>query len=382
MLFKDIKRRIKKIPISSVIEAWEPECLDGKCCFHEDENAGSFKYKDDSEKGGIFKCFCCGTTGDKVDFVVKHDGIDFKEAVLRIALKFGEIDKKTYEAESEHPAELGYKKVDFKPTKPVIEAERKHPNWLEYCYYVMNRRLGLKNEHREYLLSRGIEEDELENYFSIRKVDDYFFQRAREDYHINEVDFIGVPGFYYDNGKVTSRDLEGIAIPMRNAEGLATAIQVRKDKIEKGKEARYIFFSSSKKDGGCSCGAQVDIINPKYDGTYFITEGHFKAVQLHKHFKVSAISVQGVNNVEPLKTEIPALLKMHPIRRFIIAFDADMVHNPNVKKAARHLKKLLEVYEIPTGFMVWDEKYGKGADDVILNGNEQYFKFVKDLEED
>ena len=203
----------------------------------------------------------------------------------------------------------------------------------------------------------------------------------KERFGLIPEDFIGIPGFYLENGKIASKDIEGIAIPMHNAEGNITSLQVRRDKItDKKHGARYIFFSSSKLEQGCSSGAQVDIVNPDYSGSYFITEGHFKALELQKHFGVSAISVQGVNNVEPLKTEIPALLEKHLIRRFIIAYDADMVHNKNVKKAAMNLKDLLESFNIPTGFMIWDEQYGKGADDVILSGNTEHFKFVRNLE--
>ena len=383
MTFNEVKKRIKKIPISSVLEAWEPSCLEGKCCFHEDENAGSFKYKDDAKKGGVFTCFCCGITGDKTDFVAKHDNVDFKEATLRIATKFNIISNEDYEKMSEHPVAIEATKTEYKPAKKVNEAEKANERLLDIVYLTMALYFGLSDEHREYLLSRGIEEDQLKNYFSIRKADDLFFKKMEDIFHLKPCNFVGVPGFYKENGKLTSRDVEGIAIPMHNANGNITALQIRRDKIaDKKKCARYIFFSSSKLEQGCSCGAQVDIVNPDYEGTYFITEGHFKALELQKHFGVSAISVQGVNNMEPLKAEIPTLLAKHPIRRFIIAYDADMAHNKEVKKAAKKLKLLLESFNVPTGFMIWDEKYGKGADDVILNGNAKHFKFVKELKEE
>ena len=47
--FKEIKKSIEDIPISSILENWEPSTLEGKCCFHDDSNAGSFKYKDDNK---------------------------------------------------------------------------------------------------------------------------------------------------------------------------------------------------------------------------------------------------------------------------------------------------------------------------------------------
>ena len=51
MNIKEIKRRIKSIPVSDVLEAWEPDTLDGICCFHQDTNAGSFKYKNNTKNG-------------------------------------------------------------------------------------------------------------------------------------------------------------------------------------------------------------------------------------------------------------------------------------------------------------------------------------------
>lgn len=382
MNVKEIKRRIKKIPISDVLEAWEPSTLDGICCFHEDTNAGSFKYKNDSKKGGIYTCFVCGKTGDKIDFVMKHDGIDYNEAVLRIALKFDVIDETIYKQLSTNPTPVKYEKTTITKVKEIHEAKRSCDFLLDITYQAMREFFGLTEEHKKYLLDRGVKEENLRNYFSIRKADEYFFQTMDEIFHIHENDFIGIPGFYKEDGKIVSRDIEGIAIPMHNADGNIVAIQVRKDSVSEEKGARYIFFSSSKKEQGCSSGSRVDIVCPEYDGSYFVTEGHFKAMKLHEEFGLSAISVQGVNNIEPLKEEVPKLLEKHSIKRFIIAYDADMKHNPNVKKAAKKLQKLLESFDVPTGFMVWDEQYGKGADDVIENGHKDKFQFVHYLEEE
>lgn len=375
MDIRTIKNEVKKLPISSILEAFEPSTLKGKCCFHEDKNAGSFKYKDDSIKGGIFTCFCCGATGDKVDFVMKHDNVDFIEANLRIAARLGIIDEAEYKKKSKHPETQPLVKVQIKEVKKVQEAERKDEEYLNNHYLAMKNVLELSDEHKEYLLKRGITEDELDRFFSINgPVDNFFWTIMRYIEEMEPQDFIGVPGFYYNGRTTTSKDVKGIAIPLINSKGLITSIQIRKDKVE-GKEARYIFFSSSDTNLGCSCGAQVHVENPDKGDSVIITEGYFKAIELSKYFNSTVISVQGVNNTKILDTEIPELLKRRPIRRFVIAFDADMIENPNVKKAAKKLQKQLEKFNIPTGFMVWDEKYGKGADDVILAGNAEEFKF-------
>lgn len=50
------------------------------CPFHSERSA-SFKV---SESKGIFQCFGCGAHGDAIDFVMKHEGIAFHEAVQSI----------------------------------------------------------------------------------------------------------------------------------------------------------------------------------------------------------------------------------------------------------------------------------------------------------
>lgn len=380
MDIKSVKNQIKKIPISSVLEAWAPTTLEGICCFHEDNSPGAFQYKDREKDGGIFKCFCCGKGGNGLKFVMEHDGVDRKEASLRIATRFGIITEDEYKKESDTPTPQERTVVKIKQPKKVNEATRKNEEELDRVYRLLKEYSGLNQKHRQYLLDRGVHEEDLNNYFSLSRINGLFFLKLHDN-KLSREDVIGVPGFYLENGVLTSRDIEGIAIPMHNAEGLITAIQVRKDEVKK-KEARYVFFSSTGFEGGCSCGAQVDIIEPNKNGSIFITEGHFKAKELNRHFKTTTISVQGVNNTKQIDIEIPKLLKKRKIKRFIIAFDADMVHNKSVKKAALQLQKQLEKFDIPAGFMVWDEKFGKGADDVILSGNAKEFKFTRMLKEE
>ena len=379
--FKEIKKLIEEIPISSILEEWEPSTLQGKCCFHDDKENGSFKYKDDSKKGGIFTCFACGVQGDKVDFVMKHDGVDFKEANLRIAVKFGKITEEEYKKLSKNPVTQEIVKKEVKQVKKVKEAERHAPWALDMVYRAMKELLGLTEEHKAYLLSRGITETELDNYFSFKKLDGQFFKKMWEEKKIRPQDLIGVPGFYIRNGKLAAVEVTGIGIPLHNYEGDICAIQLRKDKV-KDKEARYIYFSSTGMEGGCGCGSPVEIVLPEKDGSIFITEGHFKARELSRHFGVTSISVQGVNNTKALDYEIPELLKMRTIRRFVIAYDADLIYKEGVRKAANKLKIQLEKYDIPVGYMIWDDKYGKGADDVIQNGHADKFSFVKELPEE
>lgn len=380
MKFSEIKGLTKDLPISSVIEAWDESAFNNKCPFHEDEHSGSFKFKDEPT-GGIYKCFVCESTGDKYEFVMKYDGVDFKEAVLRIALRFELISREEYLKHSKNPDKNNTsKKVQIRKVKKIQNAEKRPDKYLNDVYSAMKKVFGLNEDHKKYLLDRGVAESELNEYFSFGKFNEEFFYGMYREKGFLRNDFLGVPGFFLnEKGEVVGKEVEGIGIPMINSEGLITGVQLRRDKVE-GKSARYIFFSSTKENGGCSVGTLADVISSgKTKGSVFITEGHFKAVELKKHFGCTAISVQGVNNTACLDDEIKKMLEKTEIRRFVIAFDADMVHNRYVMKAALKLQKQLEKFDIPTGFMTWDEKFGKGCDDVIRNGNAQHFKFSKTI---
>lgn len=383
MNFVELKKSIEEIPISNILEAWDPDALKGICPFHEDKHGGSFKYKDQGKKGGMFNCFCCDAKGDKVDFVMKIDGVDFKEANLRIARKFEKISEEEYKKQSKNPTTVSPVKVDIVKAKKIQEVTRHSDERLNKIYSAMKEELGLNLNHKEYLLQRGVPESELNDYFSLYPLNEHFWARMKSR-GFDDKKFIGVPGFYVNStGKVEMKALYGIAIPISNSKGLITSIQVRRDHINltgEKKEARYKFLSSSGLNMGCSSGARVDVINPNKDGSIIITEGVFKAKEIARLYGITVISVQGVNNIKPLEEEIPELLKKREIRRFVIAYDADMQTNPNVKRAAKKLQKQLQLYEIPTGFMVWDEKFGKGADDAILAGHSSEFKFIKELD--
>lgn len=56
------------------------------CPFHADRHMGSFKV---SSRKNIYTCFSCGATGDAVDFLEKHEGLTFVEAIRWLGAKYG-----------------------------------------------------------------------------------------------------------------------------------------------------------------------------------------------------------------------------------------------------------------------------------------------------
>jgi len=62
--------------------------LDGGLCpFHDDRRPGSFKVNLDS---GAFKCFSCGASGgDIISFLMRRDGMGFRDALEALAVTWG-----------------------------------------------------------------------------------------------------------------------------------------------------------------------------------------------------------------------------------------------------------------------------------------------------
>ena len=71
------------------------------CCPFHDEKTPSFSITPDR---GIYKCFGCGKSGDSINFIMEHDGLNYIEAIRHLAQKYGiEIieDEQTDEQQAE-----------------------------------------------------------------------------------------------------------------------------------------------------------------------------------------------------------------------------------------------------------------------------------------
>ena len=59
----------------------------GRCPFHEDK-APSFSV---NEEKGVFYCFSCGASGDVFDFIMKLDGLSFRETAESLGMNSSEF---------------------------------------------------------------------------------------------------------------------------------------------------------------------------------------------------------------------------------------------------------------------------------------------------
>lgn len=388
--------RIHEVPISEVV-SMKMELIHsggqhkGLCPFHDDKTIGSFVV---TNKKGLFKCFSCSAGGDSIKFVAMHDGVNYVQSALKIGLALNMLSDREYESLSKRKIDQATvqnyerKALDKFQPNPVADDET-----LNYVYSIFRKgqtladsaEPTLSDEHRQLLQKRGLSEEDIERYGYFTMPNRYAMKgikialrRRGQDEDI----LLNVPGFYRDVAadKVTFSPIKGIGIPIRNVKGQIVGIQVRRDDKKEG-EQRYRWFSSAfadnddsnKFEGGSSPGSPLDIIYPSEvnSRTVFITEGHFKAVQLTKRYGCISISVQGVTSWKSVAEALKSISQSYPLKYVYIAFDADMAYNFAVslqsRKMSDDIKKNLDIQVV---YVQWDTRYGKGIDDMLMDGHE------------
>lgn len=323
------------------------------CPFHNDRTLGSFSI---SSQKDVFTCFSCGESGDGIDFVKKYLGVDFKTAVNDIYDRF---DSKKF--------------VDRKSVFKSGQKKGKHtsdlcPDDLDYLYRLLLSCATLSDGHKDYLLNRNLTESEItQRGFKSTNLDlKEFIHRLDKD-GVDRSILMDMPGFFMEDNQWKCNLYPGIFIPIYDLNGNISALQIRKDHVEKG--SRYVWLSSSfDTETGTSSGSPIDVnlIRTK-KRLLFITEGVFKSLAIARYLKCSCLSVQGVNNIRGIEEIIQRLHKVWPLSGICVAFDADKVHNSSVLKAQNTLiKRIKEVVDIPIQVINWDPGLGKGIDDYLI----------------
>lgn len=390
-----LKDRIRKLPLAEVIERTlsriperkgminDPRDVRFLCPFHDDHSGrhfGVYKTKYGNEN---YHCFVCGETGDCFKFVMSMMNCNFQQAVLFIAVDFGLITKEEFEEVTKNPLEFkprGETKYQARETNLVRMA---NIDKRDKVYSLIKELSPLSKEDREYLNSRSIDDKEINLYGYFTMPHEDVIPRLLEALKATPETLLGVPGFYWDKAENRLRmtEMDGIAIPIRNADRQIEALQVRfRGAVTKG--PRYKFLSSKftdfdrfreKFEKGCGPRSTVGVVYPyeidNLNKIVCITEGMFKATKFATAFKAIGLTVQGVTNT---KGVIPDLEKLKERFRWqakkpiiVLAFDMDMYENRQVFKATKKLEKELEQAGWTVRIAQWDERW-KGLDDFII----------------
>ena len=368
------------------------------CPYHSDKNDGNFHI---SNSKNIYKCFGCGESGDIISLVKNRFDCNFVDAVYILARDYGYISEADFDKRNvnfDENYEIIKKEKLAKKMEKIesIEAELASQDIIEKVYTIFSDLSPLSKSDYEYLkTTRGLGDERIKaTYFTMPYCTQGFMRKLGNklrEIGLTEEDLIGVPGFYFDEekGKIAFIGAKGIGIKVKNYDGRINRIQIRltKPKIDKktGKQLRYSWFSSAKKNLGCGSGSPVDISYPNiaYEdmkAVAFITEGKFKSEKINQVFDSVSISVQGITSwKDKILPEIKGISEKVNLKGVFLCYDADMSVNPQVYHQCKLMveNELGDYFPSEKIFMVtWDASLGKGIDDLIDNGNKNAVKKI------
>ncbi len=251
-------------------------------------------------------------------------------------------------------------------------------------------------------------------------------KRVMEKLDLNSL--VGVPGAYLDSrGHWTFHSMSGIVLPVFNMDGNICRLRIRMDyldlpvklqedrdgffyrdggdrvtvsmngpyKMVDGKrvfmdfashKGKYRNFSSYKEDDnlyrdgyicnvynkGCEAKNALTCIMDSTDNfsAVWIIEGEKKAIYSHEVIRQPFIGLPGVNDYARLEKKANGISVLETmwergVRTAIIAYDADRYHNDQVMLHMNSLSKMMQRHGFKVYIADWDEKDGKGLDDLL-----------------
>ena len=388
----------------------------------------SDKFSVNSDKN-LYYCFGCGCGGGAPKLYSEIYKVSYMDACLYLAYQAGDIDLEEYEEATQTSDGTAKIKNDeavfkkFEEREAEREVEVKAPVKtvdLVYRHLLSLPEFQLSQRGYDYLIKRRLTGEEIREigffeYLTQFSVDALTRSIKEEVPTFNEDNYLGVAGFFfvYTNAEKTRgrwafkppyKDCVGI--PLRDANGLITALQMRY--IGKNPTKNKYFYVSSKYikiDGktvgyGAGPGSPVSVIYPESvkNSAFFIGEGFFKMKEVAKMGSV-ALSVQGVNSFTYVADEVKECVKSPLLRErtqkealgkpvsYYIVYDADMYSKIQVLNAgvstAKYLQKHFPGRKIC--FLTWNPNLGKGFDDMKYycedNGMD-YRRFIKPVSAD
>ena len=252
------------------------------------------------------------------------------------------------------------------------DSKRADPDTLCNVHSALLNLLSLNKTHLDNLIGRGLSEACIQKNqyrtFPLRGRSKIARELLRQ---FGPEVICDVPGFYIkqDGGKqwVTIAGSPGLLIPVRDRQARILGFKIRLDDPPADGEGKYRWLSSNGRYHGTG---QVNLVHyPLFNGetdAVRVTEGELKADISTVLSGTLTISLPGVNCWQ---SAIPALADLNA-KTVLLAFDSDFETNINVVTALHALtEKLIELkYEVI--LETWDDRQGKGIDDLLAAGHE------------
>lgn len=309
------------------------------CPFH-NEKSPSFNVSPDR---GIYKCFGCGESGDIFEFVQKFEGIEFTEALKKLAEKAG-VQLTEYQQNPEEQKEKAAKKKKKQRLLTLLAEATK--------FFQINL---MKNESaKDYIKKRGVTAEVAKKFKIGYALDEW---NSMENHlltmNFTQEEILSV-GLTKKNeaGKIYDRFRNRIIFPIFDESGNPVAYSGRDvsgPKDSKIQMAKYLnspetlFFDKSNILFGLNF-AKVEARKRKY---FIVVEGQMDLIMSHKAGFENTVATSGTS----LTDQHLALLARFS-KNLIFAFDSDKA---GVEAAFRGIKKAMamdfdvKILDIPTG---------------------------------
>lgn len=197
----------------------------GLCPFH-NERTPSFSV---SPARGICHCFSCGKGGSPVNFIMEKEGINFHDALIRLADKYG-IKVEERELTDEERREQSQR-----------ESMLTVNDWAmrRFCENMKATEEG-RNIGLQYFYQRGVTQQAIDKFklgYALDKPTDLYDAAKRQGYDLEALQQVGLCGIGSQSGKPYDRFRGRVIYPMLNAAGKVIAFGGRGIK---GEAAKYI----------------------------------------------------------------------------------------------------------------------------------------------
>ena len=311
----------------------------------------------------VFCCPRCHFSGGVFDLYSHYSGVDRKHAREVLMEKLGLKDSgPSYEGSNQKQE----RRTITRPILQEIELPLTDIDARHETYAALLGKLSLASDHRENLLSRGLTDEQIRT-FGYKTMPVVGFSALAKQLQAEGYYLGGVPGFYHtkEGAWTFVQERRGILIPARDQAGKIQGLQIRLDKIKKGK---FRWISSIGKQDGCKAEGWTHMIgNPK--PTVLLTEGPLKADVIHYITGQTVIAVPGVNSLKHLK-ETLEYLQSQGTTKVMTCFDMDYLKNPHVRDGYYNLANILAEVGIEYGTYLWDPQF-KGLDDYVWHCRKQ-----------
>ena len=311
----------------------------------------------------VFCCPRCHFSGGVFDLYSHYSGVDRKHAREVLMEKLGLKDSgPSYEGSNQKQE----RRTITRPILQEIELPLTDIDARHETYAALLGKLSLASDHRENLLSRGLTDEQIRT-FGYKTMPVVGFSALAKQLQAEGYYLGGVPGFYHtkEGAWTFVQERRGILIPARDQDGKIQGLQIRLDKIKKGK---FRWISSIGKQDGCKAEGWTHMIgNPK--PTVLLTEGPLKADVIHYITGQTVIAVPGVNSLKHLK-ETLEYVQSQGTTKVMTCFDMDYLKNPHVRDGYYNLVNILAEVGIEYGTYLWDPQF-KGLDDYVWHCRKQ-----------